>query len=160
MFPSLTTLMLHDNGVSTLRDVMFPETLDALHVESEPGLSLEGAVFPKSLVHLHFTFCTNLKGLGSVRYPEKLSTLHINGCNIGWISKKLLLPGVLHVWCSEGNPNIDLRVLGRRHADTHWSRVHPATYNFMDAIALFIHNNVLPNELLRYVYENFADFEQ
>ena len=155
MLPNLRCLYLDNNRIKTLRGVVFP-SLTFLVLDGNSGLSLDGAQYPESLENLGLSRCAPLQGYNMTKFPRGLEQLYLNESGIEWISKKFEIPPGLTVCTVDGNPRIDTRMLINYFGATtniHRLLQYTHMYDHQDAITLFLHNRVLPIELLRHIFE-------
>ena len=137
-FPLLESLALYGNNINTLRGVVLPYNLSQLRIE--------GACLGDEFSRLEL--------------PRGLTHLTVSHCGIGWISRKFVLPSGLRHLNVSYNPEIRLTAFRNAfHSRCMRYISHSViglnftvTYCHQDTITLFVHNRVLPLELLRLVY--------
>ena len=156
LFPSVHFLELNRCGITTLKGIEFPKGLKTLGLMNNNGMTLDGAVFPEGLVDLYIYRCDKLKGFNMVKLPNSLKILFMHGCHVEWVSRKMSLPPdlkILHrclIPC--GGCTVAMRNVPFASEPCGMSDRMDGHYNHQDAITIFIHNDVLPNELLRYIF--------
>ena len=157
MFPTLKKLSIRScRRIRSLKDVELPSKLETLDFALSHGMSLTGLVLPDTLKEFFIVLCGRVEGLSSVKLPQGLKKLDISGSEFGWISMKFRFPPNLEQielpWLlatdirnMSRNTNIVIKSMLVEH-------LRCSHYNHQDAITLFVHNNVLPNELLRHIF--------
>ena len=157
LFPMLGTLTLHCCKIGTLGGIELPPALRTLCLEEIDGVSLEGMVLPCSLTTLCIEDCGMVKGFNTVKFSDETMRITLDRSDIGWVSMKLVMPSKLTFVLLGGQGCTDCRNFAKLRGKcpvlmTRGICDSQHHYNHQDAITLFIHNNVLPNELLRYIF--------
>ena len=152
MFPLLEELSLESNRIKTLEGVVLPPGLKRLSLKGNRGLSLKGIALPDTLVSLDIDDCAPLRAFSEMKLPVGLKELKMRRCRVGWVGMKWKLPPDLKICYVGQNYKLDgrqfkrsTRAINRHNMDM--------CYNHQDAITLFLHNRVLPIELLRHIFE-------
>ena len=154
LFPELETLSIADGHGINLDGIELPPKLKTFSLSRSRNVSLERMVLPHTLESIDFGHCGQVEGFNTLKFPDGLVKISIERCRIGWISTRHVLPSKLKTVVARYSKGTDCRVFMRSRT---WEVVGRdrdySMYDHQDAITLFIHNDVLPNELLRYVFE-------
>ena len=158
MFPMVQSMCFFRICALKLNAVVCPSSMVHLSITSCATLSVHGMDLPPSINILIVSSCSGIKDIGRLKLPRKLEHLDLSGNNIGWLSQiggPWIPPDTGRV-ILYGNPNIDMRGM-EPYASLTWMNrsrqvAFEVMYNTQDAAVRFLHSDVLPVDLIRYVY--------